>query len=267
MNPITLSAICLSIIFLSTTLGGALVYFFRKNFSKKTGAIIIGLASGIMIATSFFGLLLPSIEEGTLLYGEKMAAIPVTVGFLLGGLVLYILDKVVPHFHRSGNEEEGIKTTRVTKQTKFILAVTLHNIPEGIAVGLVCGMAFNTTGNIEATYFSALSLTLGIAIQNFPEGAAVSIPMLEEENISKTKAFLLATLTGIVEPLFGLLTILLATYLNGALPYLLSFAAGAMIYVTIDELIPEFKEEGKGHFGLWSFMIGFLIMMLLEILI
>lgn len=267
MNPITLSAICLSIIFLSTTLGGALVYFFRKNFSKKTGAIIIGLASGIMIATSFFGLLLPSIEEGTLLYGEKMAAIPVTVGFLLGGLVLYILDKVVPHFHRSGNEEEGIKTTRVTKQTKFILAVTLHNIPEGIAVGLVCGMAFNATGNIEATYFSALSLTLGIAIQNFPEGAAVSIPMLEEENISKTKAFLLATLTGIVEPLFGLLTILLATYLNGALPYLLSFAAGAMIYVTIDELIPEFKEEGKGHFGLWSFMIGFLIMMLLEILI
>lgn len=267
MNPITLSAICLSIIFLSTTLGGALVYFFRKNFSKKTGAIIIGLASGIMIATSFFGLLLPSIEEGTLLYGEKMAAIPVTVGFLLGGLVLYILDKVVPHFHRSGNEEEGIKTTRVTKQTKFILAVTLHNIPEGIAVGLVCGMAFNATGNIEATYFSALSLALGIAIQNFPEGAAVSIPMLEEENISKTKAFLLATLTGIVEPLFGLLTILLATYLNGALPYLLSFAAGAMIYVTIDELIPEFKEEGKGHFGLWSFMIGFLIMMLLEILI
>lgn len=267
MNPITLSAICLSIIFLSTTLGGALVYFFRKNFSKKTGAIIIGLASGIMIATSFFGLLLPSIEEGTLLYGEKMAAIPVTVGFLLGGLLLYILDKVVPHFHRSGNEEEGIKTTRVTKQTKFILAVTLHNIPEGIAVGLVCGMAFNATGNIEATYFSALSLTLGIAIQNFPEGAAVSIPMLEEENISKTKAFLLATLTGIVEPLFGLLTILLATYLNGALPYLLSFAAGAMIYVTIDELIPEFKEEGKGHFGLWSFMIGFLIMMLLEILI
>ena len=267
MNPITLSAVCLSIIFLSTTLGGALVYFFRKNFSKKTGAIIIGLASGIMIATSFFGLLLPSTEEGTLLYGEKMAAIPVTVGFLLGGLVLYILDKVVPHFHRSGNEEEGIKTTRVTKQTKFILAVTLHNIPEGIAVGLVCGMAFNATGNIEATYFSALSLTLGIAIQNFPEGAAVSIPMLEEENISKTKAFLLATLTGIVEPLFGLLTILLATYLNGALPYLLSFAAGAMIYVTIDELIPEFKEEGKGHFGLWSFMIGFLIMMLLEILI
>lgn len=267
MNPITLSAICLSIIFLSTTLGGALVYFFRKNFSKKTGAIIIGLASGIMIATSFFGLLLPSIEEGTLLYGEKMAAIPVTVGFLLGGLVLYILDKVVPHFHRSGNEEEGIKTTRVTKQTKFILAVTLHNIPEGIAVGLVCGMAFNATGNIEATYFSALSLALGIAIQNFPEGAAVSIPMLEEENVSKTKAFLLATLTGVVEPLFGLLTILLATYLNRALPYLLSFAAGAMIYVTIDELIPEFKEEGKGHFGLWSFMIGFLIMMLLEILI
>lgn len=266
MNAITLSAICLSIIFLSTTLGGALVYFFRKNFSKKTGAIIIGIASGIMIATSFFGLLLPSIEEGTLLYGEKMAAIPVAVGFLLGGLLLYILDKVVPHFHKNG-EEEGIQTQRITKQTKFILAVTLHNIPEGIAVGLVCGMAFNTTGNVEATYFSALSLAIGIAIQNFPEGAAVSIPMLEDENVSKTKAFLLATLTGIVEPLFGLLAILLATYLNGALPYLLSFAAGAMIYVTIDELIPEFKEEGKGHFGLWSFMIGFLIMMLLEILI
>lgn len=267
MNAITLSAICLSIIFLATTLGGALVYFFKRNFSKKTGAIIIGLASGIMIATSFFGLLLPSIEEGTALYGEKMAAIPVTVGFLLGGLLLYVLDKVVPHFHKAGNEEEGIKTQRITKQTKFILAVTLHNIPEGIAVGLVCGMAFNATGNVEATYFSALSLAIGIAIQNFPEGAAVSIPLLEEENVSKTKAFLLATLTGVVEPLFGLFAILLATYLNGALPYLLSFAAGAMIYVTIDELIPEFKEEGTGHFGLWSFMIGFLIMMLLEILL
>lgn len=266
MNAITVSAICLSIIFLSTTLGGALVYLFKKNFSKKTSAIIIGIASGIMIATSFFGLLLPAIEEGTAIYGDKMAAIPVTVGFLLGGLLLYILDKVVPHFHKTSNEEEGLKTSKITKRTKFILAVTLHNIPEGIAVGLVCGMAFNATGNIEATYLSALSLAIGISIQNFPEGAAVSIPLLED-NVSKTKAFLLASLTGIVEPLFAFFAILLARYLGDALPYLLAFAAGAMIYVTIDDLIPEFKEEGKGHFGLWSFMIGFLIMMLLEILL
>ena len=226
--------------------------------------MVIGLASGIMIATSFFGLLLPSIEKGQEIYGEKMTALPVCIGFILGGLLLYILDKVIPHFHKLGREE-GIKTNKITTRTKFILAVTLHNIPEGIAVGLVCGMAFQAT-DIDAAYLSALSLALGIAIQNLPEGAAVSIPLLED-NVSKPKAFLLASFTGIVEPIFGILAILLAAYFGDALPYLLSFAAGAMIYVTIDDLIPEFKEQSDGHFGLWAFMFGFLIMMLLEILL
>lgn len=271
MNAYGISAIALSMIFLSTTLGSALVFFFKKNYSKRTSAIIIGIASGVMIATSFFGLLQPAIEEGQAMFeNDKMAAIPVSIGFICGGLILFLLDKIIPHFHKSGNEEEGIKTDKISKKTKFILAVTLHNIPEGIAVGLVCGLAINAfnngAANVETLYMSALSLATGIAIQNFPEGSAVSIPLLED-NVSKPKAFLLGSFTGIVEPLFGLLAILLATFLSSTLPFLLAFAAGAMIYVTIDELIPEFKNGDHSHAGLWSFMIGFLVMMLLELLI
>lgn len=267
MNAYFVSFISLFMIFAATSLGSAMVFFFKKNFSKTTGQIIIGLASGIMIATSFFGLLLPSIEEAKTLYGEKLSFLPVSIGFILGGLVLYVLDKLVPHIHNNmESEEEGIKTSKITKRTKFILAVTLHNIPEGIAVGLLCGLCFGVTENVESTYWSALSLAIGIAIQNFPEGSAVSIPLLED-NISKPKAFLYGVLTGVVEPIFGFIALFLATIFTEALPYLLSFAAGAMIYVTIDELIPEFKEGGNGHIGLWSFMFGFLLMMILEIVL
>lgn len=265
MEGIGISIISLSLIFLATTLGSALVFFFKRNYSARTSSIIVGLASGIMIATSFFGLLQPSIEESVEHYSQAMSWIPPLVGFILGALLLFALDKIVPHLHKTDREdEEGIKTNKINKNTKFILAVTLHNIPEGIAVGLVCGIALNE--KTQASIIAALTLAIGIAIQNFPEGSAVSIPLLNE-NVSKPKAFLLGTLTGIVEPIFGVIALFLASQVTFLLPYLLSFAAGAMIYVTIDELVPEFKESGDGHAGIWSFIIGFAIMMLLEVVL
>ncbi|MBP5694570.1 MAG: ZIP family metal transporter [Bacilli bacterium] len=265
MNGLTVSILSLSLIFVATVLGSALVFFSKKNYSSKTGSIIVGLASGIMIATSFFGLLQPSIVESNAAYGAELSWLPPILGFILGALLLFGLDKIVPHKHKTENDEtEGIKTNKISKNTKFILAVTLHNIPEGIAVGLVCGIALNS--NSQAAIIAALTLAIGIAIQNFPEGSAVSIPLLSE-NISKPKAFLLGALTGIVEPIFGILALFLASYASFLLPYLLSFAAGAMIYVTIDELVPEFKQAGDGHFGIWSFIIGFGTMMLLEVLL
>ncbi len=261
LTPLNITIISLSLIFIATTLGSMLVFFFKKNFSDKTNNIIIGLASGIMIAASFFGLLNPAIEEATKTY-HKLAFLPVIGGFLFGGLFLYLLDKIIPHFHKTSDEEEGIKTNKITKNTKFFLAVTMHNIPEGIAVGLACGLAF--TNQSEVAMMSALSLAIGIAIQNFPEGAAVSIPLLED-GLSKNKAFLIGVSSGIVEPIFGILTFFLASYLTVTLPYLLAFAAGAMFYVTIEELLPEARRGNYIHYGLWSFMIGFAIMMILEI--
>jgi ZIP family zinc transporter len=265
MNGLGVSIFSLSLIFIATTLGAALVFFFKKNYSAKSSSIIVGLASGIMIATSFFGLLQPSIEESIATYDQGLSWLPPLVGFILGALLLFGLDKLVPHMHKTEREEtEGIKTNRINKNTKFILAVTLHNIPEGIAVGLVCGIALNQ--GTQASIIAAMTLAIGIAIQNFPEGSAVSIPLLNE-NVSKPKAFLLGTLTGIVEPIFGIIALFLASQVTFLLPYLLSFAAGAMIYVTIDELVPEFKEAGDGHAGIWSFIVGFAIMMLLEVVL
>lgn len=267
MNPIIISVICLCVIFLATTLGSSLVFFFKKSYSERTGSIVVGLASGIMIATSFFGLLLPAIEESRNLYGDNISVLPVVCGFLLGGILLYLLDKIVPHLHKDSNVAEGIKTDKINARVKFILAVTIHNIPEGISVGLLCGYAIGATTNIDAACLGALSLAIGIAIQNLPEGSAVSIPLLED-GVSKPKAFLLGTLTGVVEPIFAFFAIFLAAFLQESLPYLLSFAAGAMIYVTIDELVPEIKNKSQhSHFGLWSFMIGFVIMTCLEMLL
>lgn len=265
MTPILMTIICLSMIFLATTLGALLVFFFNKNFSDKLNNVIIGLASGIMIAASFFGLLQPSIDQADSQFGN-LSFLVVVSGFLVGGLILYILDKIVPHFHQASNEEEGMHTKNMTKRTKFFLAVTMHNIPEGIAVGLACGLAFNGTSssNTMSLMMSAFSLALGIAIQNFPEGAAVSIPMLED-GVKKPKAFVLGMLSGLVEPIFGIIAVFIASSLTSILPFLLSLAAGAMFYVTIDELLPEARRGDYVHFGLWSFMIGFAIMMILEL--
>ena len=263
MSALVVSIISISIIFGGTTLGSALVFFFKKNFNSLINDLVIGVASGIMIAASFFGLLIPSIEQGELVYGN-LTALAVIGGFLLGGLLLYFLDKIIPHLHKHSDTEEGVKTNKISKNFKFMLAVTIHNIPEGIAVGLACGLALNS--NEPELIFSCLSLAIGIAIQNFPEGAAVSVPLLEE-GVSKPKAFLMGVCSGIIEPIFAIITLFIASALESTLPLLLAFAAGAMIYVTVEELLPDSKRSKYPHAGLWAFMIGFSIMMLLEIML
>lgn len=263
MTPVIISIISISIIFLGTTLGSAFVFFFKKNFSDKTSNIIIGFASGVMIAAAFFGLLLPSIDQSKELY-ENIAVLPVIIGFLLGGLLLFLIDKLVPHVHLNSDKEEGLSSRALSKNSKFILAVTIHNIPEGLAVGFLCGIAI--TQNADVSMYAALSLAIGIAIQNVPEGAAVSIPLLGD-GMNKTKSFLFGTLTGLVEPIFAIIGLFIASSLTSLMPWLLAFSAGAMIYVTIDELLPEARKGGYHYYGLWSFMIGFTIMMLLEIIL
>jgi len=213
-----------------------------------------------MVAASFFGLILPSIDQSKVLYPSWSWAPPIA-GFLLGGLLLWGIDRLVPHFHQSSKTEEGIKTEKISQNFKFFLAVTIHNIPEGMSVGFACGLALST-GNMTLAY-AALSLAIGIAIQNIPEGAAVSIPLFGE-GMSKWKAFVYGTLSGAVEPVFAIAGLFLAQ-MAFITPWLLAFAAGAMIYVTLDEILPESRKAGFEHYGLWAFMIGFAIMMVLEL--
>lgn len=265
MNPTITAIVSISIIFLATTLGSSFVFFFRKGFGVKINNVILGFAGGIMIASSFFGLLLPSINGSKEYYPDFSWLAPMA-GFLLGGLTLYALDKLIPHFHESSGTEEG-PSSPLSKRLKFFLAVTIHNIPEGLAVGFAAGLAISSAGTAnEAALTSAtLSLAIGIAIQNVPEGAAVSIPFFGEGE-KKGKSFLLGTLSGAVEPIFAVVGLFLAQ-LSVLTPWLLSFAAGAMIYVTLDELLPDSRKGGYEHYGLWSFMIGFVVMMALELLL
>ena len=263
MDAITVIIISLLILAFSTIFGSAVVFFIKDNLSDKASNIIIGLASGIMISVSFFGLLLPAIEEAEILF-ENLAILPVVLGFLLGGVVLFLLDRLVPHLHATSKEEEGLENNSLSKNLKLFLAVTMHNVPEGIAVGLACSLALN---NQDPSYmWAALSLAIGISIQNFPEGAAVSISMVDD-GVSKLKAFGFGAVSGIVEPLSAIITILLASSSGALLPLLLSFSAGAMIYVTIEELLPEARKGDNVHHGLWAFMIGFAIMMTLELIL
>ena len=265
MNPLVVSIIAISILLLSTTLGSGFVFLMKKNFSARTGSIIMGVASGVMLSVSIFGLLIPSMEEASLYYGD-LDILPVVIGFILGCILLFVLDKVVPHLHKNDETtEEGVHPERYKKRTKFFLAVTMHNIPEGLAVGLALSLAI--TFNTDAYILSALSLAIAIGIQNVPEGAAVSIPMLED-GVKKPKAFLYGFFSGLVEPIAALLTLLLASFIPlEIMPWLLSFAAGAMIFVTVEELIPDIKNSKDYHFGMWAFIVGFLVMMSLELLL
>lgn len=261
MNQIQMTILGISVIFVATTLGSALVYFFKKDISQKTNTLFLGFASGIMIAASIWSLLIPALD-GASSYG-KLKVLPVALGFILGGGFLVFLDKVVPHFHHGIEKEEGPKNN-LKKSTKLFLAVTLHNIPEGLAVGFAFGAA-SATGDISA-YISALGLAIGIAIQNFPEGAAVALPMKTETN-SNTKAFLYGAGSGIVEPVAAILGYFLASQLITLQPWLLAFAAGAMIFVVAEDLIPDAKMEENPHLGTWALMIGFVIMMVLDVVL
>lgn len=245
--------------FLGTSLGAACVFFMKKSMGDILQKILTGFAAGVMVAASVWSLLIPSVEQAESL--GKWSFVPAVTGFWLGILFLLVLDHVIPHLHMGSNEAEGPKS-KLQKTTMLVLAVTLHNIPEGMAVGVV--FAGFLAGNESITAMGALALALGIAIQNFPEGAIISMP-LKAEGMSKGKAFLNGVVSGIVEPVGALLTILAAGIVIPVLPYLLSFAAGAMIYVVVEELIPEMSEGHHSNIGTVFFALGFSVMMILDV--
>ena len=249
----------LAIPFLGTTLGAAMVFLMKKEMNKKVEKILLGFASGVMIAASVWSLLIPSIEMAET--QGKVAWIPAAIGFLLGIVFLLILDSVIPHMHLESEKPEGIKS-KLKKTTMMVFAVTLHNIPEGLAVGVTFAGAISQNAGI--TMAGAFALAVGIAIQNFPEGAIISMP-LKSEGVSKPRAFLYGTLSGIVEPIGAVITILLTNAVVPILPYLLSFAAGSMIYVVVEELIPESQAGEHSNIGTIGVAIGFTIMMILDV--
>lgn len=245
--------------FIGTTLGSAMVFLMKNKMNKKLEKMLLGFASGIMIAASVWSLLIPSIDMAEEQGG--IAWLPATVGFLAGMIFLLLLDNLIPHLHLNTDKPEGIKA-KIKKTTMMVFAVTLHNIPEGMAVGVTFAGAL--IGNTGITMAGAFSLALGIAIQNFPEGAIISMP-LKSEGMSKWKAFLCGTLSGIVEPIGAVLTIVLTNTIVPLLPYFLSFAAGAMIYVVVEELIPEAQDGEHSDIGTIGVAIGFVIMMILDV--
>ena len=245
--------------FIGTTLGACMVFLMKDKINHKLEKVLLGFAAGVMVAASIWSLLIPSIDMAK--EQNLIAWLPATVGFILGILFLFILDNIIPHLHLKSNEPEGIKS-KLEKTTMMVLAVTLHNIPEGMAVGVAIAGAL--TKNSTITMTGAIALSIGIAIQNFPEGAIISMP-LKEEGKSKWKSFLYGTLSGIVEPLGGLITILLTSLVVPVLPYILAFAAGAMIYVVVEELIPQSQIGKHSNLGTIGFSIGFIIMMILDV--
>jgi len=245
--------------FVGTTLGAACVFVMRGALHAAVQRALTGFAAGVMVAASVWSLLIPAMEQASGL--GQWAFFPAAAGFWLGVLFLLVLDRTVPHLHQNSREPEGPRT-RLQRTTMLVLAVTLHNIPEGMAVGVV--LAGWLAGNESITAAGVLALSAGIAIQNFPEGAIISMP-LRTEGVGKGKAFLYGALSGVVEPLAALLTIWAAGIVLPALPYLLSFAAGAMIYVVVEELIPEASAGEHSNIGTLFFAAGFTVMMALDV--
>ncbi len=245
--------------FLGTALGAASVFFMKRSLSDPVQRSLNGFAAGVMVAASVWSLLIPAIEQSAHL--GKWSFFPAAAGFWAGILFLLLLDHIIPHLHNSGQQQEGPKS-HLRRTTMMVLAVTLHNIPEGMAVGVV--YAGWLSGSESITAAGALALSLGIAIQNFPEGAIISLP-LRAEGEKKSRAFLGGVLSGIVEPIGALLTILAAQFVLPALPYLLSFAAGAMLYVVVEELIPEMSQGRHSNIGTVFFAVGFSVMMVLDV--
>ncbi|MBQ8139642.1 MAG: ZIP family metal transporter [Lachnospiraceae bacterium] len=244
--------------FIGTTLGSALVLFMKDKLNAKLQRALTGFAAGVMVAASIWSLIMPAMEQSAGM--GKFSFVPAVAGFWIGILFLLLLDRLIPHMHLD-HSEEGVKS-RLPKTTMLVLAVTLHNLPEGMAVGVV--YAGFLSGNTGITALGALALSLGIAIQNFPEGAIISMP-LKAEGVSKGKAFLYGTLSGAVEPIGALLTILAAQFFVPILPYLLSFAAGGMMYVVVEELVPEMAEGEHSNIGTIMFALGFTLMMALDV--
>lgn len=245
--------------FLGTSFGAACVFFMKKEMGDRLQRMLTGFAAGVMVAASIWSLLIPAMEQ----VGDmgKLAFVPAVAGFWCGILFLLLLDHIIPHLHRNSQRAEGPRS-QLKRTTMLVLAVTLHNIPEGMAVGVV--YAGYLAGNTQISAAAAMALSLGIAIQNFPEVAIISMP-LRAEGTGKPKAFLGGVLSGIVEPIGAILTILAAGLIVPALPYLLSFAAGAMLYVVVEELIPEMSQGEHSDVGTISFAVGFSVMMMLDV--
>ena len=244
--------------FAGTSLGAAMVFILRRQISDGLNKILTGFAAGVMVAASFWSLLEPALESSTEM--GKLSFLPAAIGFLIGVGFLLLLDEVTPHMHFN-NQDEGPKSG-LKRTTKLILAVTLHNIPEGMAVGVV--YAGFLAGNAGISAAGALALALGIAIQNFPEGAIVSMP-LRAEGMDKGKTFLFGVLSGVVEPIAAVITVAAAGAVVPVMPYFLAFAAGAMMYVVVEELIPEMSEGKHSNLGTIAFSLGFVVMMILDV--
>ncbi len=245
--------------FIGTTFGACFVLFMKKNLSTLVEKALNGFAVGVMVAASIWSLIIPAIEQSQ--YMGKLSFIPAAVGFWIGILFLLMLDHIIPHLHQHSEEAEGPKSN-FSRTTKMVLAVTLHNIPEGMAVGVVyAGWLVDSS---QISIMSALVLSIGIAIQNIPEGAVISMP-LHANGVSKKKAFIYGTLSGAVEPIGAIITIILSGIIIPVLPYLLSFAAGAMLYVVVEELIPEMSQGKHTDIGTVMFAVGFSLMMVLDV--
>lgn len=256
MNTIAMG---LLIPFIGTTAGSACVFFLKNELKIGVQRALTGFAAGVMVAASIWSLIVPAIDQSADM--GNMAFLPAFIGFWFGILFLLFLDHVIPHLHLGIEQAEGPKS-QLTRTVMLVLAVTLHNIPEGMAVGVVYAGLLNGSGNITAG--AALALALGIAIQNFPEGAIISMPLYAEGK-SKPKSFILGTLSGAVEPIFGALTVIVAGLVVPVMPYLLSFAAGAMLYVVVEELIPEMSAGEHSNIGVIAFAVGFSLMMALDV--
>lgn len=261
MQDFVYPLIGIPLIFLCTTLGALFVFFIRqKEISPRLNKIFTGFAAGVMFSASFFSLIKPALEDANVNYMPNWLVVVISI--VLGAGFLWLIDKVVPHFHTSENKEEGVRTKTLSKTSKMFLAVTIHNVPEGLSVGIAFGVALSQPNN-HALLVGALLLAIGIGIQNIPEGAVVSLPVKGETG-SSSKAFFFGMMSGIVEPIAAVLGLFLAMQIQRIMPWALAFAAGCMIYVVAEEMIPEMTSEGHDHFGVWSFIIGFVIMLALD---
>ncbi|MBQ7158536.1 MAG: ZIP family metal transporter [Treponema sp.] len=259
MNTIFLG---LLIPFLGTTLGSSCVFFMKREMNDSVQRALLGFAAGVMIAASVWSLLIPAMDMSESL--GRLAFLPALVGFALGVAFLFLLDKITPHLHAMAENPEGPKSTvsKMSRTMMLVFAVTLHNIPEGMAVGVV--FASMMSGEAQITAAGALALSIGIAIQNFPEGAIISMPLRSEGN-GKMRSFVYGTLSGAVEPIAAVITILLTSLILPLLPYLLAFAAGAMVYVVVEELLPEATRDEKTDICTLGFAVGFALMMVLDV--
>ncbi len=261
MQDFVYPLIGIPLIFICTTLGALFVFFIRKKeISPRLNKIFTGFAAGVIFSASFFSLIKPALEDGNVAYMPNWLVVVISI--VLGAGFLWLIDKVVPHFHNQENKEEGVRTKSLSKTSKMFLAVTIHNVPEGLSVGIAFGVALSQPNN-HALLVGALLLAIGIGIQNIPEGAVVSLP-IKGESGSSFKAFLFGMLSGVVEPIAAVFGLFLAMQIQGIMPWALAFAAGCMIYVVAEEMIPEMTSEGHDHFGVWSFIVGFVIMLALD---